>query len=174
MDGPYEEIDLGGGYSQRIYSIYNAWYLNGKRHREHGPAIEYASGSKEWWLNGERHREDGPAFEDANGYKAWYINGEYHREDGPAVEYSNFGFKSWWLNGERHREDGPAVEYADGTKVWCLNGINVTAETIGFIIKRKRKLALNYWLLWTDYVMNPTTERGRRYANRQYDKLEHI
>ena len=104
MDRAYKEIDLGGGYSQRIYS----------------------------------------------GYKVWYLNGKLHREDGPAVEYPN------------------------GSKMWYLNGIEVTEETIGFIIKRKRKLALNYWLLWTDYVMNPTTERGRRYANRQYDKLEHI
>ena len=29
------------------------WLLNGNRHREDGPAIEYANGSKEWWLNGE-------------------------------------------------------------------------------------------------------------------------
>ena len=28
------------------------WYLNGKLHREDGPAIEYADGSKAWWLNG--------------------------------------------------------------------------------------------------------------------------
>ena len=69
---------------------------------------------------------------------------------------------------------GPAVEDPNGSKEWWLNGIEVTEEIIGFIIKRKRKLALKYWLLWTDYLMNPTTERGRKYANRQYDKLEHI
>ena len=28
------------------------WYLNGKLHREDGPAIEYADGGKEWYLNG--------------------------------------------------------------------------------------------------------------------------
>jgi hypothetical protein len=27
------------------------WYLNGKRHREDGPAIEYVDGDKQWWLN---------------------------------------------------------------------------------------------------------------------------
>ena len=53
--------------------------------------IEYAvrvndGGTKEWFLNGKRHREDGPAVEYANGYKSWYINGELHREDGPAIE----------------------------------------------------------------------------------------
>ena len=29
-----------------------AWFLNGKIHREDGPALEWADGSKEWWLNG--------------------------------------------------------------------------------------------------------------------------
>ena len=28
------------------------WYLNGKLHRENGPAVEYADGTEEWWLNG--------------------------------------------------------------------------------------------------------------------------
>ena len=27
------------------------WYLNGKLHRENGPAIEYADGTKVWYLN---------------------------------------------------------------------------------------------------------------------------
>lgn len=30
------------------------WYLNGKFHREDGPAIEYADGEKSWYLNGNR------------------------------------------------------------------------------------------------------------------------
>ena len=34
------------------------WYLNGKRHREDGPAIEYANGYKEWWLNGKEVTEE--------------------------------------------------------------------------------------------------------------------
>ena len=29
-----------------------SWYLNGKLHREDGPAIEYANGTKYWYLNG--------------------------------------------------------------------------------------------------------------------------
>ena len=36
----------------------------------------YDDGSKHWYLNGKCHREDGPAIEDANGHKAWYINGK--------------------------------------------------------------------------------------------------
>ena len=51
------------------------WYKNGVRHREDGPAIEYADGRKQWYLNGLLHREDGPAFEWADGEKQWYLNG---------------------------------------------------------------------------------------------------
>ena len=50
------------------------WYLNDKRHREDGPAMEFADGPKYWYLNGKRHREDGPAIEYANGDKYWYLN----------------------------------------------------------------------------------------------------
>ena len=27
------------------------WWLNGKLHREDGPAVEWPNGNKEWWLN---------------------------------------------------------------------------------------------------------------------------
>ena len=57
------------------------WYLNGKRHREDGPAIEYASGNKIWYLNGKCHREDGPAIEWVDGTKYWYLNGELLTEE---------------------------------------------------------------------------------------------
>ena len=79
------------------------WYLNGKLHREDGPAVEYADGTKHWYLNGKLHREDGPAVEFADGYKEWYINGKLHREDGPACEWAD-GSKSWYLNGKRLSE----------------------------------------------------------------------
>lgn len=59
----------------------------------------YEDGVKEWYLNGKPHREDGPAIEHKNGSKEWYINGKRHREDGPAIEDSD-GTKEWWLNGE--------------------------------------------------------------------------
>ena len=52
------------------------WYLNGKRHREDGPAIEWANGSKSWWLDDKRHRGDGPAAEYADGTKEWWLNGK--------------------------------------------------------------------------------------------------
>ena len=51
------------------------WFLNGKLHREDGPAVESSTGTKEWWLHGKRHREDGPAIECADGAKNWFLHG---------------------------------------------------------------------------------------------------
>jgi hypothetical protein len=53
----------------------------GNLHREDGPAIEFANGTKAWYLNGERHREDGPAIEYSDGSKYWYLNGKYYTEE---------------------------------------------------------------------------------------------
>ena len=36
----------------------------------------YDGGAKYWSLNGKRHREDGPAVEFTNGDKYWYLNGK--------------------------------------------------------------------------------------------------
>jgi hypothetical protein len=108
-----------------------SWYLNGKLHREDGPAKEYAYGTKSWWLNGKRHRTDGSAIEHFDGTKQWYLNGKQHRVDGPAYEDAD-GSKQWYLNDQLHREDGPAIEDADGTKRWFLNGeFSYKLEPIG-------------------------------------------
>ena len=56
------------------------WYLNGKLHREDGPAMECAHGDKHWYLNGKRQRVDGPAIEWSGGGEAWYLNDEYLTE----------------------------------------------------------------------------------------------
>ena len=37
---------------------------------------KWADGNKFWYLNGKLHREDGPAMEWANGSKSWYLNDE--------------------------------------------------------------------------------------------------
>ena len=44
-------------------------------HREDGPALECADGTKQWWRNGKLHREDCPAVERADGTNQWYLNG---------------------------------------------------------------------------------------------------
>ena len=86
-----------------------------------------SNGAKEWYLNGKLHREDGPAVENSYGYKKWLLNGEPHREDGPAIEYPD-GAKEWFLNGKYHREDGPAYEGSNGTKEWWLNDKSFSKE----------------------------------------------
>ena len=60
------------------------WYKDAKcniLHRENGPAVEYADGTKFWFQNGQKHRTDGPANEWADGTKEWYIDGVYISED---------------------------------------------------------------------------------------------
>jgi len=57
------------------------WYLNGKIHREDGPAVEQSNGTLKWFLNGKRHREDGPAVEHTNGTRWWFLNGEEYTEE---------------------------------------------------------------------------------------------
>jgi hypothetical protein len=58
------------------------WYLDGKLHREDGPAVEFTNGCRGWWINGKRHREDGPALEFADGTKKWFIEGrEYTKKE---------------------------------------------------------------------------------------------
>ena len=52
----------------------------------------YPNGSKFWFLNGKYHREDGPAIEYADGIKYWFLNGikmteqEHQRRTNPAKE----------------------------------------------------------------------------------------
>jgi hypothetical protein len=82
-------------------------------------------GTKHWYHNDKRHREDGPAIEWANGDKHWYHNNKLHREDGPAIELIN-GTKHWYHKGKLHREDGPAIERTNGDKEWHINGKELT------------------------------------------------
>ena len=51
---------------------------------------------------GQYHRDGGPAIEYANGTKHYFINGKRHREGGPAVVYID-GNEEWWVDGNRVR-----------------------------------------------------------------------
>jgi hypothetical protein len=42
---------------------------------------EYTSESKAYYLNGKKHRVDGPAVEFVNGYKEWFLNGIYYSQE---------------------------------------------------------------------------------------------
>ena len=63
----------------------------------------YENGTQEWSLNGRDHREDGPAYTRTDGYKAWFKDGQLHRIDGPAIIEAD-GTKHWYLNGVRVTE----------------------------------------------------------------------
>ena len=65
--------------------------------------IKYEDGRQEWRLNGKLHREDGPAFVSADGTQKWYLNGKLHREDGPAIIRPN-GDMEWWIEGNKIKE----------------------------------------------------------------------
>jgi len=83
------------------------------------------NGDVRWYLNNELHREDGPAVERADGSRRWYLHGKLHRTNGPAIEWAN-GTHFWYLSGKCHRTDGPAVEYPNGTCQWYLNDEHYT------------------------------------------------
>jgi len=99
------------------------WYLNGKRHRENGPALIDKHDNQEWYINDKLHREDGPAVIYADGGQEWYINDKLHRKNGPAVIKKN-GYKAWYINNKLHRENEPAIIYANGDPPpkWYING----------------------------------------------------
>jgi hypothetical protein len=61
------------------------------------------TGCRAWWLDGKRHRTDGPAIEHADDYRAWYLDGHLHRTDGPAVVWAS-GRRGWYLDGKRMTE----------------------------------------------------------------------
>ena len=42
--------------------------------------MKYYNGHKAWYINGKRHREDGPAIQNTGGYKDWYINDKNYTE----------------------------------------------------------------------------------------------
>ena len=100
----------------------------GKHHRDDGPAIEYATGSKHWYKEGNLHRDDGPAIEYATGSKHWYKEGKLHRDDGPAIEYGT-GDRSWYKYGKLHCLDGPAIEFVNGeVGVFYIENTKYTEE----------------------------------------------
>jgi hypothetical protein len=87
----------------------------------------WANGTKYWYLNGERHREDGPAIEYSDGGKSWFLNDKHHREDGPAIEWAN-GHKEWHLHGEELTEE----EHRQRTSGQTCNGKIVEIDGIKY------------------------------------------
>lgn len=58
------------------------------KHRKNGPAVIYSDLSEEWWLHGRQHRLHGPAltycpdkdFGEREEYKEWWVNGTFINE----------------------------------------------------------------------------------------------
>ena len=75
-----------------------------------------------WHLNGKLHRDDGPAVEHTP-YEldTYYNEGRLHRKDGTIIALDMIN-RQWFKHGKLHREDGPAIEWIGGKKVWALNG----------------------------------------------------
>jgi hypothetical protein len=123
--------------------------------------VTIENGNKYWRVDGKFHREDGPAVVLAtsawpkrlNGSKEWYINGNLHREDGPAIEIDN-GTKYWYINNKLHREDGPAIEFADGSKYWYIDGMELTEKDFN-----NRKRSLDGKLVTIDGINYKLTEQ---------------
>jgi len=70
-----------------------------------GHAIIHPDGAQAWYKNGKFHREDGPAIITPDGGQVWYNNGKLHREDGPTAIYADGG-REWFLDDKKYsRED---------------------------------------------------------------------
>jgi hypothetical protein len=87
----------------------------------------YPNGHQEWVINGKYHRDDGPAIIDSDGTQYWYKDGNLHREDGPAYIRPD-GTQAWFKDGNRHRDDGPAIIWQDGSQSWFKDGKQYTQK----------------------------------------------
>ena len=110
-----------------ICDWYQAWYLNGLRHRVDAPAVIYNDGDNVWYLFGKRHRSGGLPAANYSDYKEYYEHGLLHRLTGPASVSPKF--IGWCLRGKLHNESGPAITHLSPsgeiikTEHW-INGIH--------------------------------------------------
>jgi hypothetical protein len=95
------------------------------------------NGDRSWWLNGERHREDGPAYEYADGNREWYLNGQLHRGDGPAIEWAD-GDREWWFNEQELSEEEHA-NIIRHTKVRSVKLFKITGAIKKMLAKVKER-----------------------------------
>jgi len=101
-DVTYLYDDIEEGYTGRKeHHLYHAYYVNGKLHRDDGPAFIrfYAHGVNQYcyYQNDKLHREDGPA---VIRYARVYKNGD---------KYKKAIFLQWWMNDEMKNPTGGPV-----------------------------------------------------------------
>ena len=63
----------------------------------------WPNGDKWWYLNGKYHREDGPAVESANGTKLWYLNGKQLTEKEHQDQTSRCTNKVIEIDGKKYK-----------------------------------------------------------------------
>jgi hypothetical protein len=94
--------------------------------------VERSDGNKEWFVDGKLHREDGPAIERADGTWEWYINGK-KLDPQPIKKEGAWVFQDGF--GQRHRTDGPAVIWTDPNgdrrEEWWAENLLITEKTNG-------------------------------------------
>ena len=66
----------------------------GQLHRDEGPAVIWANGTKEWYQNSLRHRTDGPAVDWGDGYHEWWLQGVRYTESDYRVALAKLGIKT--------------------------------------------------------------------------------
>lgn len=120
-------LDAGSVYTvvtlsfMTIKDACKVWKKNRQLHREDGPAVAYAGGSKYWYINDQLHREDGPAKELE---REWFLHGKKITED----EFKSHNQKQGSISGSNTREWKDArgnyyrLEVLDGVEYWCRNG----------------------------------------------------
>lgn len=100
IDGPAEILGTCDG--KQICT----WYRRGVIHRWHGPACyTLEPGQTEtvygaWLLHDKYHRDDGPAIIHKNGMIEYYHKGQRHNKLGPAVVYPDSTCE-WYWKGEK-------------------------------------------------------------------------
>lgn len=113
----------------------HSWWVNGRYHREDGPAVIWADGTKVWYKNGKEHRADGPAYEGYDGTLEWWVNGIYHREDGPAY-FEPRGTRIWYLKDKMiYRMESPLGDY-----LTIEDGLPSTLEWLGRRVTQRKIL----------------------------------
>ena len=77
MNKEYKVIESGIEYNVKEDDEFIFWYLNGKQHREAGPATHTSNNEyREWYRFGQLHRLDGPAIISPYGGERWFIEGK--------------------------------------------------------------------------------------------------
>lgn len=67
--------------------------------------IEYPNGNTTWYLDGRKHREDGPAIQHKFYPCRWYYKGKLHRIGGPAIEEGTHTNAEYYIHGERFTKE---------------------------------------------------------------------